>query len=646
MTINASTYFRPCDCEGGVVDVDMTLYLAPSASSQSPNGIAVGSDTTGDGSEALPFFSIKRAMEYLNDYRIKVGAYVIIRGLPGMYNYNETHAFEITHKDAKYIKVQFDMLNTGNYHMTSIDFSTAVTSIDNGYYDSVTFKVDSIGTDFYQLQVGDYIKIVPDNSYLHHSDVGIWAGYYPITAVDVINKLVTIKFRRHQISSSYNAGHTYKVPDTLSGVTVTVIKFSTHQYITYSTAGNDYFISSEFGFGSIQVNASDEYYNTHATGDRGCSYFGIYDGIINDVITHLNGFTFGVYFKNLECNFDLSSLYLYSMVTSCNHGYEVEQSTINLQGFIGNCCSYPLTTKDSIINHRTSGTKMCVSNNYNHGMAIASSTFYAGYSASAEDTINAYYNDRGIVIWVRSTLGGTGLNCQHNLVGLGVSDSEIRFFVNYDDSTIKSDFSHNTTGISMNFNAVVDISYSTIHNNNSYGIHLSENSTLLSTANIPVATASVFEITFNTDMGIFAEQNCYLNLYNGFVTYNGYGIVMQKNTQADLDEVSMSSSTTHDGLYIDQDSHANCSNVVISSNTGNGIRCLLNSSVHIVNPNTSPQHEITNNTANDIYVQYNSNALLRLHVLLTGSTIPAVNTAPVYTSANDTAANYIIEVNI
>jgi hypothetical protein len=630
MTINASSYFRPCDCEGGVVDVDMTIYLAPNDPNYSPTGV-VGDDVNGDGTDIRPFFSIKRAMEYLENYRIKVGAYVTIRGLPGHYHYNENHAVEIKHKDAKYIKVQFDMLESGNYHVTSVTTNT-VTVTNNSDHDLVEFTVNDIGTGFYSIKAGDYIKISPDNILLEDPVKAVWAGYFRVYSVS--GNTITIVYKREQIGGLYNSGHSYGFPATLvSGDGVNVIKFSTHQYMN-CTSGTIFF-KSEYGFGGLQINASDEsYYVTNGvSGSHKVYYVSIYDGIINDMVLNFNGFAIGGLFENLQYNTYLdSNLYLRSCTTSCTHGIEFKQSNVNLIGFIGNNCIYPVIVTATILNCVATTLKTVVYNSYYHGWQVTSRSTFRGPSLpTAAKTINSFYNDSGMSIWTSSSYGGTGLNIMYNNVGIGISSSELRFFIIYDNGNIRANISYNTSGINVFFSGVLDVSYSEIHHN-TYGIYTKDSSNVVSTANVTDSTL----IHDNTSTGIYCEYNSLIKIHN-LKSYNNSkdGIFCARGSNAHLNNCEIYNNGRH-GIYTHDTSTASIYNTNIDNNTTYGIQAKFNNKVFLYNV------AVTNSGSYNLYFVYNSHCdVNNPNAKALTSITPSKNTAPTY--GNGTNGCYIIE---
>jgi len=451
MTINASSYFRPCDCEGGVVEVDTTIYLAPSASANSPTGV-IGSDTTGDGTESRPFFSIKRAMEYLEDYRIKVGAYVTIRGLPGVYNYTEQHAVEVKHKDSKFIKVEFDMLESGYYLNTIIDDSQSIV-IDDSNYDSatgtgyiiVTFYVDDIGSGYNQIQAGDCIKLsTTDHNTYNTFERCSWNGYHLVTSVDVPNKKVSVVMKYYGYYT--NSFHNQIFPSLPQPQydNIHVYKYSTRVNIDIGNTSllkNGYFFYSEFGFGSMQINAiNKDHWNPLNSTSRNYHFIYIYDGVINDVILNLNGFNTGAYFINLLCNFDDSDIdKLFSSFTSCNTGMFFSQSKVTIRKITCDHGSVGLYFNASSVKFRSDTRVSSFINHSGNGIILESSSFGSDVSYDQPKKILSGYNASGFGIRDNSSAVLRGVFIGFCYYGHLIRKSIIRTFTaSSDDLTGKT----------------------------------------------------------------------------------------------------------------------------------------------------------------------------------------------------------------
>jgi len=691
------------DTEGGIISVDTTIYLAPSASSQSPDGVPVGSDETGDGTASKPFFSIKRAMEYLENYRIKIGAYVIIRGYPGKYYYNENHAIEIKHKDAKYIKVNFDMLETGNYHETTVT-TDAVTVTNNSDHDLITFTVNDIGSGFYQIQAGDYIKIRPDNDILDDPVYAVWSGFYRVHSVDAPNNKITIVFKRYQSGGSYNTQHLYGLPTTIAnGKIINVIKFSSHIYVSVDDLNylkNGCYFYSEFGFGGFNMNMSNEkYYETGGvSGTQTYSAISIYDGIINDIIFHINGFSTGVYFDNLKCYFDGSDNRLLSMITSCVIGLSYDNSTVYIDGYSGNNCKYPFNTKLSSTNHANNINKVVVCNSYYHGISLRNGSYITASDTSTTYVLNVFYNATGIVCWSNIELLILGSNIMHNHVGISIESSKLGFFINYSDNNVFSKIHDNNTGILLSTSSMyliyVDVydnqygivasngssihtsSSSTslaykynIYNNSSDGINMSEsymityNGHIYNNGNVGIKVdksninISDCDIITNTAYGVtFANSNGKITNCN--INNNGIGVGLSTSSTIDIEYSAINNNTNYGlnmrlGSYVysyHNDINNNSSHGFVSSNSmayitdtnindngGYGINSSYSSKIQIYNHSG---YGISGNTTYNIASIYNSNVDMFNHTAVT-NTNPTKNTAPSYSGA--TAGNYILE---
>jgi len=634
MTINASSYFRPCDCEGGLIETDTTIYLAPSASTDSPTGV-IGSDVTGDGTELRPFYSIKRAIEYLENFSIKPGIYATIKGLPGKYYYTNNHSIEIKHKDAKYIKIKFDMLDTVNYHETDIDFTSPVSVVNNSDHDLITFTVNDIGTGFYQIQPGDYIKIIPDNDTLGNIYSAVWQGFYKVT--NTSGNDITIKYKRHQSDGSYNS-HLYGIPDgsNMSGITVNVIKLSTHIYISYPFATTDFFISSRYGFGGLQVNASDELYDTSS--DRGCSFSYIYDGELNDIILHLNGFGDCCHYTNLNLTFDLSDERLYSCATSCDRFLGCLQCSISIYGISANCCRYPFEFVNSDI-WLKGYKKICFTNNYDTGFNLSSSKFVMTEFTNDSDIINTFYNYIGLSFINSSSFSCNSVNSRYNTYGiLSSNNSIIKFFFYPDANTLKTNIKNNSNfGIYCDSGSEIDISYTDISENFGGGIKVSNNSSIITSVTTESSTINTY-CNYNGSYGIDCGQNSVIRVYRLQSNNNSLdGIYCNESSSASLIE-SECSNNSGKGLYIHTNSVLYCSNIKCEYNGDWGIRVLFNTKAYIINYTST--YRINNNDTYNLVVDYNSMIDIRTHDSIT-DTVPAKNTTPIYTNAS--GGSYILE---
>jgi parallel beta-helix repeat protein len=574
MTINASSYFRPCDCEGGVIEADTIVYLAPSAAADSPTGV-IGSDETGDGTELRPFYSIKRAMEYLENFRIKVGAYVTIRGLPGYYHYNDDHATVFKHKDTKYIKVQFDAFEPGQYLETQVDFNTTV-SRDTSNYDSatgegyvlVTFAVDDIGTGFYQIQPGDYIKMsVEDVDNSNSFERAVWNGFHRVTAVDVTNKKVTVMYKYYKVySSSYVETI---MPDTLAtSDVVKVWKLSTHVYVTVDDTNNLYkgnYLYSEYGMNSIQINASCENHydpiNTLTFDEITLIY--IYDGVINDVRVNANGFNYGIYFINLLAYWDESDIEkTFSTFTSCNYGLYLSQSKTFIMKITGNNARRPIKITDSSTVTIGSSDTLCSFINCLTGLNVINSVCGTsiGYDYNKKVLI-CYCSGDGV--WTsKSSVLLVGVYVKKCYFGVGGSRSYVtNYYSTTNDLTGKpqTEMVDCHMGYDLYQNSSLRLRNQKIDNIGTYGINVNN-----STLTIDTYTST----TSNCNYGIYAI-NCSFTISHCDVNHNGlYGIFLDSSNGTISNCITNYNS--HDGMYIIR-STIKISNCTASNNSYNGI---------------------------------------------------------------------------
>ena len=437
--------YKTSETGGGIIDYDMTIYLAPDTVDDSPTGV-VGSDITGDGSDTKPFFSIKRAMEYLSDYRIKPGVYVSIRGLPGVYNYTEQHAVEVKHKDAKYIKVEFDMLESGYYLDTDIDDSQSI-YIDDSNYDSttgtgyieVTFYVNDMGTGYNQIQAGDYIKLSSDDEGVYNRfERCSWNGYHLVTSTNYANKKVRVIMKYYgYYSSSFQNQIFPSFPDPATD-NINVYKYSTQINIDITDTSllkNGYFFYSEYGFGSIQINASNiNHWNPYDSTSRNCGFVYIYDGVVNDVILNLNGFSTGAYFINLLCNFDESDIdRLFSSFTSCYYGMYFNQSKVNIKKITCDHGSVGLYFDSSSVTFDSDARVSSFINHSGNGIILESSDFESKIAYDQIKKILTGYNASGFGVRDNSSAIFRGVYIFKCYYGYLVRKSIIRTFTSTSD---------------------------------------------------------------------------------------------------------------------------------------------------------------------------------------------------------------------
>ena len=621
MTIDASTYFRPCDCTGGNIEVDTTIYIAPSAAAQSPTGV-VGSDLTGDGSLQRPFFSIKRAMEFLTNYSIKPGVYVTIRGLSGKYYYNDNHAVDIRHKDSKFIKIEFDMLEPNLYHVTTIT-TDAVTVTNNTDHDLVTFTVDNAG----DIQAGEYIKIVTDNSIINDYTKAVWNGYFRVDSVN--GNQITIIYKREQINGLYNTNHSYGFPATLvSGDVVNVIKFSSHVYITYTNTP-DYFIYSEFGLGGLKINVSDEtYYNS---GPRSIGFVAVYDGVLNGITYNINGFSTGAYFENLKINYDVdTNLYLRPCITSCNTSISFVQSKIKLIGHVTANCGSGFQMTNSNCYNIDNTIRILGYNTYYHGFTVSTnSKFNSSGTVSSTNIINSFYNQNGISCWFSSAISGTGYNLRYNYNGLNIYNSSVQFYSAFDSNTTLSKIFHNNIGIYSSA-GTIDLSYTDISYNDTYGVQAENNANVI---NLSTSANSVY-IWYSGNVGLMLTSSR-ADLNNASIRYSTNDGVYLDTSIAKFDVCTINNNGRY-GIRLYRLGRVSLKASNVNSNSSRGIYGLHNSDVYI------DDTYVTGNTTYNIQMGYNSNCCIyNPSAKAVSNTVPTKNVAPAYGSGN--GGSYIIE---
>ena len=609
------------------ITVPTTIYLAPSASAQSPTGI-VGSDITGDGSYNKPFFSIKRAMEYLENYSIKPGVIVTIQGLPGKYYYNDDHSVEMKHKDVKYINIKFDMVNT-SYLLTTDVTNDAISIINNTDHDLITFSVSDIGSGYSQIQAGDFVKLHSNDRTIE--SIAAWHGFYEVYSVDIVNKKVTIIFKRHQINGSYNPNHQYLLPNTLSNTgDVSLIKYSSHIYINSSTGVNGYFLYSEYGLGVLQISASCvNYYSI--------GFLYVYDGVVNDVITILNGFSKGLTLFNLLFKFYYSDWRLSTVITSCSVGIKSKDSVIYGDYVCMNNCysGYVLDTTSlyaDIINPPT----VCFINMYNSPLVMSGSIYTYCQDGARSRVSNFSYSYTGISCSVGSILKSYGINISNNAIGLSLDDSKAGFYVLNPSATSALSYvwNNNIRGISMTDRSELDISYLDVQNNSGYGIIMT--SSVINVTNI--GYSSRYNISNNGSVGVHAtNSNIYLR-YTSVSNNTNNGITLYSSTYISDDVVHNYNGAS--GVAGTNKSNITSLDTSFYGNSSYGLY-VANETVAYVNNNGSTKN-ISNNTTSDMYA-YAGGKITCIATNPPVNTNPAKNTSPSYDYQNSLfAGSYIL----
>jgi hypothetical protein len=613
------------DAAGGEITVDTTIYLAPSAAADSPDGI-VGSDDTGDGSINAPFYSIKRAMEYLENFRIKIGVYVTIKGLPGHYHYNDDHVVEIKHKDAKYIKIKFDMFETGKYLETKIDFNTAA-SIDTTNYNSTTgkgyvlatFVVDDIGTGFYQIKQGDYIKVISkDYGNGNSFERAVWNGYHRVTAVDVPNKKVTIIFKYY---AHYDTNKPMQLlPASLPATDeIYIYKPSSHAYITIddpnSLIDGKNYIYSEYGFGGIQINASYEnHYDPLGTITWDVtSFIYIYDGVLNDILLNINGFRYGAMFENLLCNFDYDITDPYkssNMLTSCHTGLYYKQSSTKIKKIVCNNCStgvygtysdivFTGETLKSFINLHGPGvscdnSKITANFDYDYNKIMLLGYAADGYQGSYHSSyrITGSYIKKcyfGIGLLTTSSCR-TCIQLMDNLSGKPkqiISDCNTAVYVNSSSNVDlrNIDISNSYTGISAGNSQISAAGYETSIHDCTRGVYIYASTCDLVYLNVSDCTS--YGISSNRTLGRLSQSTLDNNNVNLYLLRGSYMYILY----CDIENADYGIYTYNSVCFINNDSSHN-----ISGNT-HDIFCRYGGVCNVYTDNNIPNMDPTaNNT--------------------------------------------------
>jgi len=679
MTINASSYFRPCDCEGGLIETDTTIYLAPSASSDSPTGV-IGSDVTGDGTELRPFYSIKRAMEYLEDYRIKIGVYVTIEGLEGIYRYNDSHKVEIKHKDAKYINVKFNMSYTNT---TAVNGSTinVVNDSTNKKY-NVTIEVNDVSG----INVGDYIRSMWERWYPTKVSVD---GYYKVTSVDTANKKITFEIVPYEYDDTV-----YSFLSTVDNDNWNIRRYKS--IILLDNTNDTPFLKSNYGFGIVNMSISDINY-THD-----CDCLQIYDGILNDITINVSGFYVGMKLENLKITFDSNGFWSSSCwcgiyMTDCTLGQAYMSIGDGANGIIcnGSYATYSDTSRRTAI-HNNSW--------YGYVVRRASSLVTDNGTGGGWRIINCSYNNiDGFSISDGSNLFGSGLYASYNTNnGIAFTNSTGILFSNYSDVFTQCIFEHNGDNGIFIKNSDVNISWCICRYNSNNGVYgrlsniivdayvsggttyssyfdtNTQNGMYLIECSSSIENTTIYD---NNGSGIHCTESNTLNMDNSFVYNNqGYNIYGWSNNDATINNSQISGSqagiyfevscrlyitnsevtnASNRGIVLHRGSSCYASNMNIHNNTGDGIFIYKNSSLGLQNSdvkdntgwgvyitecsqckiNNDSGHNISGNNNGSVACAYNSNCDINTANAISGFS-PSVNTTPSYTNSN--GGNYIL----
>jgi len=155
--------------EPKVISADTTFYVA-----------TTGSDTTGDGSSGSPWATLRKALSYLDEYRILGSAKVTISIAKG--KYTETSQVPVNHPNGDRIRI------VGSTPLSRTMSSVQSVSGSSANYDIVV-NVNSVA----DISVGDYV-IFRDcaNGTRPQCMFGLW----PVTDVDAVNTRITVKSRQ------------------------------------------------------------------------------------------------------------------------------------------------------------------------------------------------------------------------------------------------------------------------------------------------------------------------------------------------------------------------------------------------------------------------------------------------------------------
>jgi len=420
--------YKTSETGGGIIDYNMTIYLAPDTAGDSPTGV-VGSDITGDGSDTRPFFSIKRAYEYLKDYRIKVGNTVSIHGLPGKYHYTEQHAVVIDHRDSKFINIEFETWNNDYHFYQSVDTSVSY-GVDTSNYDAatgtgyilLTFTMNGWETGNKGVQIGDYVRLHTGDGGNNPHERGIYNGYFLVTDVDNTNHEITIRYDYPGfMDSSVNTQLT-----TFQQYSMSITRFAAHVYLNITDTSllkDGYFIYSEYGIGKIRMSSSSN--------SKNVSMFYVYDGVIPFYSVNLNGFNTGSYLINLLLKFYEGGWVdgYFPTFTNCNTALILDQSSVDVNRISINGCQEGFIVKNSSSVTFTSDLRITtIMNNKHYGFNLDNSICKSEVPYDYNGKILLGYNGVSMAVMNNSFMIGRGISILHAYYGMLLRSSSYRSF--------------------------------------------------------------------------------------------------------------------------------------------------------------------------------------------------------------------------
>lgn len=162
----------------GIVDTNTTLYVS-----------TTGSDATGVGSEGNPWATPQAAFNFLADKWIKTGVTVTIQLADGVYSFSETQV--LTHPCGRAITVT----GTTTYTKTLNSIQSSSGSAGAWTYVLNLSNVDDITT-------SDYVTIRGTTGGTNHEVI---EGCWPVTAVDAVNKRITVSVSHSGSSAASGA---------------------------------------------------------------------------------------------------------------------------------------------------------------------------------------------------------------------------------------------------------------------------------------------------------------------------------------------------------------------------------------------------------------------------------------------------------
>lgn len=455
------------------IKTNTTLYLSPT-----------GSDTSGDGSSGSPWFSIKRAIEYLYDYSIDPNIHVTIRGLAGTYNYNNTHKAVLKHPDSDRISINFDYANGATTYNNGSNFSITSDGAD-GY--RVSFGVDSASG----FSAGQYIKITSDTYGLSC----LYNGYFRLYAVNTGSNILTIEYNGY--------GPIRVPPQNTSSHDLHVQRMETH-INSSCTSGSFLFIYD--GLYTLRLFGANANTNSHNHDFVSIKYSHLQPSMLC-----ANGFNKGLMLRGADMVFDTG--HNGARITNCYDGvYAGKDSVLNTSSLWCSCNHRGVVYNGSIggnFEHRFGA----VNNNY-VGLEVG---YMSGYIATTIGIGSTTLIGNEVGAWTidGSTSIFNGLYSSYNDTGL-TSSSGANVILNF-SAVHETIIEHNTGHAIIVSDANIDLSSSTIYNNHN-GVYAYNTSTV--SCRDYVALKDV-DVTYNTYDGYYQNKGGVFNLNYFTARHNG-----------------------------------------------------------------------------------------------------------------------------